>query len=86
MEMNNGQELPKRKKNRLENYDYSSCGAYFITICTSERKNYFWKNVGAIIDRPQNVAFCNTKVTLADRSKISPEDAIAYSKSYLKLD
>ena len=49
-------ELPKRKKNRLEGYDYDSCGAYFITICTLERRNYFWKNVvGAIIDRPQNV-------------------------------
>ena len=46
---------PQRKKNRLENYDYSSCGAYFITACTLERQNYFWKNVGAIIDRPQDV-------------------------------
>ena len=48
-------ELPKRKKNRLENYDYSSCGAYFITVCTRERRNCFWENVGAIIDRPQDV-------------------------------
>ena len=39
----------------MENYDYSSFGAYFITICTLERRNYFWKNVGAIIDRPQSV-------------------------------
>ncbi len=39
----------------MENYDYSSCGAYFITVCTLERRNYFWKNVGAIIDRPQDV-------------------------------
>ena len=46
---------PQRKKNRLDNYDYSSCGAYFITICTLERRNYFWKNAGAIIDRLQNV-------------------------------
>ena len=47
--------IPNRKKNRLENYDYSACGAYFITICTAERKSYFWENVGAIIDRPQDV-------------------------------
>ena len=46
---------PQRKKNRLDNYDYSSCGAYFITVCALERRNYFWENVGAIIDRPQNV-------------------------------
>ncbi len=47
--------LPNRKPNRLERYDYSSCGAYFITICTKDRRNYFWENVGAIIDRPQDV-------------------------------
>lgn len=27
-----------RKPNRLKNYDYSSQGAYFITICTLDRK------------------------------------------------
>lgn len=48
-------ELPKRKKNRLENYDYSKCGAYFLTICTSERRYYFWNNVGATIGRPQDI-------------------------------
>ena len=53
--MDEEKEFPKRKRNRLENYDYSSCGAYFITVCTVERRNYFWKNVGAIIDRPQDV-------------------------------
>ena len=30
-------ELPKRKAARLKNYDYSSPGAYFITICTHEK-------------------------------------------------
>lgn len=27
----------------MENYDYSSCRAYFITICTKDRKRLFWK-------------------------------------------
>ncbi len=31
--------LPKRKSARLNDYDYSSDGAYFITICTHKRKN-----------------------------------------------
>ena len=31
-------ELQKRKSIRLKNYDYSSPGAYFITICTHNRK------------------------------------------------
>ncbi len=30
--------LPKRKHPRLENYDYSSAGAYFVTICTQGRR------------------------------------------------
>ncbi len=47
--------LPQRKKNRLQNRDYSECGVYFLTICAAERKNYFWRSVGAIIDRPQDV-------------------------------
>ena len=31
-------ELPKRKPIRIENYDYSTPGAYFITICTANRE------------------------------------------------
>ena len=31
-------ELPKRKPIRLSDYDYSSPGAYFITICTKDRR------------------------------------------------
>lgn len=30
-------ELPKRKKIRLDGYDYSSNGAYFVTICVKDR-------------------------------------------------
>ena len=48
-------ELPKRKQNRLTEYDYSTPNGYFITICTQNRRNLFWKNVGAIIDRPENI-------------------------------
>lgn len=29
---------PKRKPNRLPEYDYSSPGAYFVTICTQDRR------------------------------------------------
>ena len=31
-------ELPKRKPIRLPDYDYSSSGAYFVTICTHDRR------------------------------------------------
>ncbi len=34
-------ELPKRKSIRLQEYDYSQTGAYFVTICTKERRCLF---------------------------------------------
>jgi len=33
--------LPKRKLNRLNGYDYSTPGAYFVTLCTQGRKIFF---------------------------------------------
>ena len=32
---------PERKKIRLENYDYSAQGAYFITVCLQNRETLF---------------------------------------------
>ena len=52
-------DLPKRKQNRLVEYDYSTPNAYFITVCTKNRKNLFWMDVGTIIDRPNNVPLTN---------------------------
>ena len=52
-------ELPKRKSNRLTEYDYSTPNAYFITVCAEKRRNLFWKEVGAIIDRPEKVPLTN---------------------------
>ena len=37
-------ERPVRKMIRLENYDYSRCGAYFITVCTKDKMCIFWDN------------------------------------------
>ncbi len=31
-------DLPNRKTTRLKDYDYSTPGAYFVTICTKDRK------------------------------------------------
>ena len=48
--------LPKRKLNRLKGYDYSSPGAYFVTICTHKRKNLFGDIVwGDILNVPKMV-------------------------------
>lgn len=45
-------DLPKRKNIRLNDYNYSSNGAYFITICTKNKENLLWENVGANCVRP----------------------------------
>jgi len=48
-------ELPCRKPNRIQEYDYSTNGAYFITICTRDRKRILSKiAVGTgVLDCPQ---------------------------------
>lgn len=61
-------DLAKRKNIRLDNYDYKSNGAYFITICTKERKHLFWKeetDVGANCVRPLEYQL-STAGTIAD--------------------
>ncbi|MBE7035561.1 MAG: hypothetical protein E7402_05575 [Ruminococcaceae bacterium] len=39
----NTENLPKRKPTRLKGYDYGAPGAYFITICTQDRKELLSK-------------------------------------------
>lgn len=47
-------ECPKRKQIRLADYDYSSAGAYFVTICTKDRRCILSEiSVGAgVLDGP----------------------------------
>lgn len=46
-------DLPKRRHNRLQEYDYSQNGAYFITICTKDRKCLLSRIVGGgVLDAP----------------------------------
>ena len=40
------QSLPQRKQNRLRDYDYSQRGAYYVTICTKDRKPILSQIVG----------------------------------------
>ena len=45
--------IPARKPNRLEGYDYSSAGYYFVTICTKDRREFLGLVVGAATCRPR---------------------------------
>lgn len=47
-------ELPKRRNNRLTEFDYSKNGAYFVTICTRDRESILSEVVGGgVLDAPQ---------------------------------
>ena len=47
-------ERPKRKRTRLEGYDYSKNGCYFVTVCTAGKEKLFWNDqVGADSIRPE---------------------------------
>ncbi len=39
-------DVPQRKTNRLTDFDYNTPGAYFITICTQDRKHILSEIVG----------------------------------------
>ena len=46
--------LPKRKSPRLQCFDYSSPGAYFVTICTKDKKCILSTIVGTgVLDCPK---------------------------------
>ena len=47
-------ELPRRKSNRLKDYDYST-GAYFVTICTANRRKVFWSECRGELCSPENL-------------------------------
>ena len=40
-------ELPERKQNRLSCYDYRTPGYYFLTFCTRNRENLFWRHTNS---------------------------------------
>ena len=47
-------DLPKRKPTRLKKYNYSNNGAYFITICTHNKRKILCNIVGdGALDIPQ---------------------------------
>ena len=52
-------ELTKRKQIRIKDYDYSSPGAYFITICTANRENIFWSDCRGELCSTANIPLSN---------------------------
>ena len=72
-------ELPVRKRNRLQGYDYSLNGTYDLTLCVEGRHNLLGEiGVGAIINRPQ--------VILSDYGKIVDTAINNISKYYPQIN
>ena len=72
-------DLPKRKNLRLENFNYSQGGAYFITVCSKERECMFSRIVGGgILDAP--------KVELTEAGKIVAETLENYSELHPNVE
>ena len=47
--------LPKRKPIRIEDYDYSTPGAYFVTVCTANRERILWADRRGELCSPANI-------------------------------
>ena len=77
--MNNKKELPKRKHPRLDNYDYSSAGAYFITICTKDRKCVLSRIVG------RGLAPAETKTEYTLFGEIAEKQLLSLEERYPHL-
>ena len=43
--MENNMEFKKRKPTRLKEFDYTTPGAYFITVCVKDKKHLLGKIV-----------------------------------------
>ena len=73
-------ELPKRKPTRLKGHDYSTLGAYFITICTKQKKK-----VLCDIVRVDDLG--DPKVVLTDIGKIVDKYIVSANKiKEVKID
>ena len=59
----NKKDFPKRKDPRLAGFDYSKAGAYFLTICTQNRKNV----LGAIVGEGSPLPRLSLYGTIVDR-------------------
>ncbi len=64
--------LPKRKQIRLKDYDYLQNNAYFVTICTHNRKTLFGAVGGCCVKCIQRI---NIQMHLTRQRVRCPEGA-----------
>ncbi len=83
--MNN---LLKRKQIRIKDYDYSTPGAYFITVCTANRENLFWSDRRGELCSPANVSLSDIGIVVDNeiRKLNSVYDAVKVDKYCIMPD
>ena len=60
---------PKRKEIRIKDYDYSTPGSYFITVCTANREKIFWSDRRGELRSPVNVALSDIGIIVENEIK-----------------
>ncbi|MBR5134303.1 MAG: transposase [Clostridia bacterium] len=72
--------LPQRKHPRLKHHDYSTVGAYYITICTQNRQCLLSRVIGG--------GFAPAEIHYTTYGKIAEEQLLLLEKRYpsLKVD
>ena len=72
--------LPKRKHPRLKEYDYSESGAYFVTICTNNRR--------CILSHVVGRGLAPAAVELTDYGRIAEQELLLLHSRYpsVKVD
>ena len=63
--------MPKRKDLRLRQYDYSSAGAYFVTICIKDRKRILSDIIKPTVGGGAHDAPLTPQIQLTDIGKIT---------------
>ena len=90
------EELPKRKHPRLKTFDYSLNGAYFITVCTENRKCALSRVVGRGLAPAEMGYDCNSsdfiktggEIVYTKCGKIAEDQLLLLEERYpfLKID
>lgn len=76
-------ELPKRKPTRLKGYDYTTPGAYFITICTHNREKLFEiENVGNDVVRWFETMATNEYIRYVKKGNLKPFNKRLFQQSF----
>ncbi|MBQ8439439.1 MAG: hypothetical protein IJX19_02145 [Clostridia bacterium] len=73
--------LPQRKDLRLKQYDYSSAGAYFVTICIQDRKCILSDIIAPVgdgaLDVPFDEAYYEPQIRLTKIGKIIEKNLLS---------